>query len=148
MSRWLVTDKDWVPVLANMANMDYTQNAQVIAEMDNGQPIAVALFDLWNGYFMILHLWIKEGCRPSKCFYWAASDYPFAQAGVKKVFINPSSHNRRVLKLAKHMGFKLVARVPDFYADGEDALIHCITREEVTFLRRFTREPCYAMGVT
>lgn len=142
MSRWLVTDRKWIPMLSAVANLNYSQYANIIAEIEDGVPIAVILFDDYNHYSMTCHLWIREGKRPSRCFYWAAHDYPFSQAGVEKVFVYPSSRNARVLKMLKH-GWKFVTKIPDFYAEGNDALVYSITQDDAEFLNRFSKEPRY-----
>ena len=135
--RWLNTDRRMLPFLADLAGIAFTNNAMLIAEYDNGIPIAVGIFDQFNGRSIHAHMWIATGRRPSRVWYWAMHDYPYWQLGVTNVVATVSAANKAMNKLAIHFGGKLVGTVPDYHVDGSDLLIYSGIEEDAPFWKRY-----------
>lgn len=135
--RGLVTDREMLPILAKVAGVSYTNNAQLIAEYDNGHPVAIGIFDQYNGRSIHVHMWIAPGRRPSRVWWWAMHDYPFWKLGITNVVATVSSSNRAIVKLAGHLGAKLVGVVPNYHEDGSDLFIYSGIEEDAPFWQRY-----------
>lgn len=135
--RGLVTDREVLPMLADFAGIPYTANAQLIAEYDNGIPVAIGIFDQYNGRSVHVHMWIAYGRRPSRVWYWAMHDYPFWKLGVTTIVATILESNEKMVKLVKHLGGELVGRVPDYGPDGSDLLIYAGVEENMSFWHRY-----------
>lgn len=113
---------------------DYTQNAQALGCVVDGELVAVATFDHWNGVSMQFNIWI--GKKPSAEWSRAIFEYPFDQIGVKKLIGNIFSSNAKSINLAEHSGFELEATIKDMHPKG-DMLIYTMTREQCSVLNKW-----------
>lgn len=137
MSRWIATDKELLELYAALSGYDpLSDGAQVIFEFDNGIPIAAAAYDNFNGYAMHSHIWIAEGRKPSRVWWWAIHHYMFVQAGAKLAVAVLRSNNPKVIRLAESMGYRFVSSIPNYYGDS-DALFYVGTEEDAVFWRRY-----------
>lgn len=50
---------------------------------------------------------------------WVVFDYVFSQLGCRKVFAQIHSNNYKSLHFTRHLGFKLVAVIPEAFPDGD-----------------------------
>jgi hypothetical protein len=69
----------------------------------------------------------------SRDLLWAAFDYPFNVLGVKVILGQICGSNEDALRLNRHLGFKVVAEIPDAHMDG-DLVIMAMKKEECRFL--------------
>jgi RimJ/RimL family protein N-acetyltransferase len=69
----------------------------------------------------------------SKDFIWAVFDYPFNKLGVSVILGQICADNIDALKLNRHLGFKVVAEIPDAHMSG-DLVIMAMRKEECRFL--------------
>jgi hypothetical protein len=69
----------------------------------------------------------------SRDLLWAAFDYPFNKLGVKVILGQICGSNEDALRLNRHLGFKVVAEIPDAHMDG-DLVIMAMKKEECRFL--------------
>jgi hypothetical protein len=69
----------------------------------------------------------------SRDLLWAAFDYPFNKIGVSVILGQVCADNESALKLNRHLGFKVVAEIPDAHMDG-DLVIMAMRREDCRFL--------------
>jgi hypothetical protein len=58
----------------------------------------------------------------------------YNERGVNNVFALVPANNEKAVKLDYRMGYKLIARLPDAFAIGEDYLLMGMKREECIFL--------------
>lgn len=136
MSRWINTDPKFVPYLAHIMGISVTNVCVCVAEFDGNVPIAGALFDGYNGHMIYSHIWVAPDRRPSRAFWFACFDYMFRQCGVKKGYGTVPSSNKAARDLDEHLGYRLVATVPEYYPNGDDMLLYCITPETAFDWRR------------
>jgi hypothetical protein len=64
---------------------------------------------------------------------WAAFDYPFNKLGVKVILGQICGSNEDALRLNRHLGFKVIAEIPDAHMDG-DLVIMAMRREDCRWL--------------
>jgi RimJ/RimL family protein N-acetyltransferase len=130
MTRWINTDRSIIPEVAEMVGPLFpTGAAQAIAEFDNKEMIAGALFDDYNGQSIHTHIWIAKGRMASRVWWWAIHDYMFRQLGVVNTIATVKSTNKTSIKVSENLGYKLVATIPNYYPNGEDQLIYLGTEE-------------------
>lgn len=137
MSRWISTNKKLIPLYAEMSGYETTQRAQVIFEFQDGIPIAGALFDYFNGQTIHSHIWIAQGRRPSRVWWWTIHDYVFNQAKAQLAVGSIKSTNERMIKLAESMGYSLHSKMENYYPDGADMLFYIGTAETATHWQRY-----------
>ena len=135
--RWLNTDQAQIPYLAEKMEVSYTENAQIIVECEDDEVIAAGLYDLYNGKSIHSHIWIAKGRHPSRVWWWAMHDYPLWQLGVTNIIATVSSANKEAIKVAEHLGYKLVSMIPDYYPDCSSQLIYVGVEENAVFWHRF-----------
>jgi hypothetical protein len=137
MSRRISTGTELVSLYASLTGYKPASDATAIFEFDNGIPIAGMAYDNYFGYSITNHVWVAQGRRPSRVWWWVVHDYPINQVGVQKVFGVVRSSNKAAQRLVSSAGYKLVGRVPDFYADGEDCLFYEVTADTAVFWQRY-----------
>jgi len=64
---------------------------------------------------------------------WAVFDYPFNKLGVSVILGQVCKDNEDALRLNRHLGFKVVADIPDAHMSG-DLVIMAMRKEECRFL--------------
>jgi RimJ/RimL family protein N-acetyltransferase len=69
----------------------------------------------------------------SRDLLWAAFDYPFNKLGVKVILGQICGSNEDALRLNRHLGFKVVAEIPDAHMDG-DLVIMAMRKEDCRWL--------------
>lgn len=129
--RWLNTDPEFVRYVADALKIVPTANACQMAEFDDETPIASVLFDGYNGQSIHAHIWIHPRHRPSRLFYWAVCDYAFNQLRVQNVVGTVPASFERAHHLNRHMGFKDVGLLANYYPDGDDMLLMICTPDTV-----------------
>lgn len=129
--RWLNTDPKFVSYVAEALKIVPTSTACQIAEFDNEIPIASVLFDGYNGQSIHAHIWISPLRSPSRLFYWAVCDYAFNKLHVQNVVGTVPRGFERAHRLNRHMGFRDVGLLANYYPDGDDMLLMICTPETV-----------------
>lgn len=137
MSRWLNSDPMFLAYLAQVLEVAPTPNAVHISEFDGMVPICGVLFDGYNGKSIHAHIWIAEGRKPSRMWWFAIYDYMFRQCEVLNVIGTVPSSNKAAQKLDEHLGFKLNSVIPNYYPNGDDMLLYICTAESAINWRRF-----------
>jgi RimJ/RimL family protein N-acetyltransferase len=129
--RWLNADLNFLPYLAEALQITPTASACQLAEFDDEVPIAGVLFDGYIGRSIHAHIWINPAHRPSRLFYWAICDYAFNQLAVSNVVGTVPSSCERAVRLNRHLGFRSVGRIADYYPNSDDMIIMVCTSESV-----------------
>ena len=123
--------------LANLICFRPTEDARFIAEQDDDEFKAIGIYDNYNGRSIHSHIWIADGYRPSRVFWWAMHDYPFHQLAVTNIIATVASSNKTALRLVRHLGYKYVAMVPDYYETGDDQMIYVGLEENATHWHKY-----------
>jgi len=123
----------FIPFFAKELDFVPTVYAQCIACVENGSPIAGAIYDCYNGAGITAHLWIAEGKVPSREWFAAIFDYPFNRLQVRKISGQVASTNTAACALDENMGFVKEAVIKNYISDG-DLYIYTMTREQCKIL--------------
>ncbi len=137
MSRWINCDPSFLAHLAAQLEVAPTPNAVCVAEFDNETPVCGALFDGYNGKSIHAHIWIADGRKPSRFWWFAVYDYMLRQCGVETVIGTVPSSNKAAQKLDKHLGFVLNSVIPNYYPNGDDMMLYVATKDTVPDWQRF-----------
>lgn len=120
MSRWINTDQAFLPWVAQALSLVPTQSAVIVAEFDGVAPVAAVIFDGYNGVAVHVHIWVYEGRRPSRAFWFAVYHYCWQQLGCRMAIGTVPSSNKKALKLNAHLGFRPHTVIEHYYPNGDD----------------------------
>lgn len=95
----------------------WEDNSRAIGLAKDGELVAGAIYENWNGRSMVCHLAI-EG-RINREFLWTIFDYPFNQIGAQKIIAPVASSNAKSTNLVLNMGFVEEARLSDSHPTGD-----------------------------
>jgi RimJ/RimL family protein N-acetyltransferase len=123
----------FLPLICRELGYIPTSAAQCIVCLDDGEPVAGAVYDNYTGKTIAAHIWIKSGGVPSRAWYGAIFDYPFNRLGVYKIIGQVKSVNLEAIRLDEHFGFVLEATVRGYYEDG-DLLVYTMTKDQCRVL--------------
>jgi len=123
----------YLPFLCKALNYRPTECAQCITCIEDGRPVAGAIYDGYNELSISAHVWIDAERQPSKEWYAAIMDYPFNKLCVTKLVGQVASSNEEARRFDEHLGFVEEARVKDYSRDG-DLIIYTMTREQCHIL--------------
>lgn len=100
----------------------------VVAVDESGALCGGVVYDNWSQTGCFAHMWVA---RPS--VWWSlrkpALAYPFEEGGRLSVLASIQSTNERSLRWVRHLGLREVARIPQWYAAGEDMVLMELRRE-------------------
>lgn len=106
-------------------------NGTYIGFVKNGNILAVAGYDSFNGASVHVHIAI-EG-KINREFLWYIFHYPFVELKAKKLIGVVKSSNQKALKFDKHLGFIEEATIKDAAPCG-DLVILTMTKKQCKFL--------------
>ena len=122
---------DW---LVRMMNHPLPEETVCIGQEIDGNLVAVVGYCSFMPNACQMHIAaVGEVNWMSRDLLWAAFDYPFNVLGVKVILGQICGSNEDALKLNRHLGFKVVAEIPDAHMDG-DLVIMAMKKEECRFL--------------
>jgi len=122
---------DW---LVRMMNHPLPEETVCIGQEIDGNLVAVVGYCSFMPNACQMHIAaVDEVNWMSRDLLWAAFDYPFNKLGVKVILGQICGSNEDALRLNRHLGFKVVAEIPDAHMDG-DLVIMAMKKEECRFL--------------
>lgn len=122
---------DW---LVRMMNHPLPIDTVSIGQEIDGNLVAVVGFNGFMPKACQMHIAaVDEVNWMSRDLLWAAFDYPFNKLGVNVILGQVCADNDSALKLNRHLGFKVIAKIPDAHMDG-DLVIMAMRREDCRFL--------------
>ena len=119
--------------LVRILNFPLPQTTQCIGQLKDGNLVAVAGYTNFMPKACEIHIGSVGEHWASKDFIWAVFDYPFNKLGVSVILGQICADNTDALKLNRHLGFKVVAEIPDALMSG-DLVIMAMRKEECRFL--------------
>lgn len=105
-----------------------------IARVRDGELLGGVTYTGYTGASIGMHVagfaddWINRD------LLWVCFHYPFAQLNVSKVIGQVPAHNTKALDFDLKLGFKVEARVPDVFPEG-DLLVLGMYREDCRWLK-------------
>ena len=122
---------DW---LVRMMNHPLPEETVCIGQEIDGNLVAVVGYCSFMPNACQMHIAaVDEVNWMSRDLLWAAFDYPFNVLGVKVILGQICGSNEDALKLNRHLGFKVVAEIPDAHMDG-DLVIMAMRKEDCRWL--------------
>lgn len=140
MSRWINLDQSFLPHAAAAVGIAPTPTAMVVSEFDGISPVALVVFDGYNGSSVHVHIWIAPDRRAGRAFWYAVYCYAFHQLAVRNAIGTVPASNLAARKLNERMGFVLNTVVPGYYPDGDDMLLYIMTPHTAPNWRSWERK--------
>lgn len=121
---------DW---LVRILNFPLPKTTQCIGQLKDGNLVAVAGYTNFMPKACEIHIGSVGEHWASKDFIWAVFDYPFNKLNLSVILGQICADNTDALKLNRHLGFKVVAEIPDAHMSG-DLVIMAMKKEDCRFL--------------
>ena len=119
--------------LVRILNFPLPENTQCIGQSKDGNLVAVAGYTNFMPKACEIHIGSVGEHWASKDFLWAVFDYPFNKLGVSVILGQICKDNEDALRLNRHLGFKVVAEIPDAHMEG-DLVIMAMRKEDCRWL--------------
>ena len=119
--------------LVRILNFPLPKTTQCIGQLKDGNLVAVAGYTNFMPKACEIHIGSVGEHWANKDFIWAVFDYPFNKLGLSVILGQICADNIDALKLNRHLGFKVVAEIPDAHMSG-DLVIMAMKKEECRFL--------------
>ena len=119
--------------LVRILNFSLPETTQCIGQLKDGNLVAVAGYTNFMPKACEIHIGSVGEHWANKDFIWAVFDYPFNKLGLSVILGQICADNIDALKLNRHLGFKVVAEIPDAHMSG-DLVIMAMKKEECRFL--------------
>lgn len=105
----------------------------------DGQLVAGALYEGFNGHNMFVHLAAVPGRHwLNRRFLYEGFRYPFITCGVQRLTGYVEASNTEARRFDEHVGFTEEARLKGAASDGGDVILYVMHRRDCRFL-----EPLY-----
>ena len=121
---------DW---LVRIMNHPLPEDTRCIGQEIDGQIAAVVGFNNFMPHSCQIHIGATDSNWISKDLLWATFDYPFNKLNLRVIIGQVCADNADALRLNRHLGFKIVAEIPDAHMDG-DLVIMTMRKEDCRFL--------------
>lgn len=119
----------------------YPGTSTGIARVKDGQIVAAALYESYNGPNVFAHIAIDPGGM-NRQFLSLIFDYPFNQLGVQRITAVVASSNAAARKFNEHLGFELEATLAGAHPDG-DLLIYKMTADKCRWIKDLPYEQTF-----
>ena len=122
---------DW---LVRIMNYPLPEETVCIGQEIDGNVVAVVGFNNFMPNACQIHIGsVSEVNWMSKDLLWATFDYPFNKLNLRVIIGQICANNTDALRLNRHLGFKVVAEIPDAHMEG-DLVIMAMRKEDCRFL--------------
>lgn len=96
-----------------------------------GEITGMVGYDRWSPVAAQAHVAVD---RPSRELLKVAFRYPFEMIGRLFLFGHVRASNKKAIRLAKHLGFKDVAHLPDYWGPGDDEVVFRMSQRECRWI--------------
>jgi RimJ/RimL family protein N-acetyltransferase len=104
---------------------------EAIGLEDDGELLAVVVFNLYSGADIAMHIAAVPGRRwMTREFLRVAFRYPFVQLGCRRVSGYVPASNADALRFDRHLGFVEEGRLREALVTGEDVIVLGMLRNE------------------
>ena len=131
----LTTDAQWKWMKERASPIKMEDTLALIAHNEQGEIVACCVADSFGRDSCCVHLAIESPLVLKYKFMETLADGLFNNRGMKRVFGMVPSTNEKALKLNKHLGFTVIATVPNGYCEGVDYIIMEMVRESCRWLK-------------
>ena len=132
----ILGDAHFGGAIADAAGIVYNPQADAcIARVRGPELLGGVVYTHFTNHSINAHVAIFYDGWVDREMLWIVFDYPFEQLKVKKIFANIPESNSKSLAFAGKLGFKMVAKIPDVFADG-GMIVMAMAREDCRFPKR------------
>lgn len=134
-----VLDYDTEAALAfaksRIVGLHQADDMRAIGLRRNGEMVAAAIYEGFNGKNMWVHLAAEPGRRwMTRDFLRAGFAYPFLVCGVERLSGYVNSSNVEARRLNEHFGYRPEAVLNGAAPDGGDVLIYVMWRKDCRYV--------------
>ena len=122
--------RSWI---TGVLGTQFGKETMCIGQEIDGKIAAVVAYTNFQEKSCCMHIASIMPNWISKDLLWAAFDYPFNKLGLSVILGQICANNTDALKLNRHLGFKVVAEIPDAHMDG-DLVIMAMRKEDCRWL--------------
>ena len=122
----------WVPWMCGELEYNPGPMAQAVCCVEDGELIAGAMYDHYNGHVVNGHIYIRG--IPLRQWFVYIFDYPFNVLKVHKIIGQVPSSHIDAIKIDKNLGFVEEARIKGYYGENDDLIIFTMTKDQCKFL--------------
>jgi len=132
--------------LAVAGGFFYNPESNVVFSREkDGKLLGGVVFQAYNGASIVIQVASFSPRWIDRDLLWMAFHYPFDQLGVRKLFTQTPSNNRKALDFNAKLGFKDEARIAGVFRDA-DLVIRSMCREDCRWLERGSRRGVFHQG--
>lgn len=112
-----------------------TEGMRAIGLRKDGELVAAAVYEGFNGQNMWVHLAAVPGCNwMTRDYLRACFAYPFLVCGVQRLSGYVNSSNLAARRLNEHFGYRVEATLRGAAPDGGDVLIYVMWRKDCRYV--------------
>tara|TARA_R110000851_G_scaffold288960_1_gene443086 strand:- start:5486 stop:5905 length:420 start_codon:yes stop_codon:yes gene_type:complete len=126
-------DWGWVKQRVDIHRVEDTCGIMAV-DLDTNTTVAACILDSWTPNSVQGHMVIDNSLVLRHQFLECCANYIYDVRGVKYVMGVVPDNNKKAIKMNKHMGYTVIAEVPDVIEDGCGVVIMQLTKENCTFL--------------
>jgi RimJ/RimL family protein N-acetyltransferase len=125
-------DSEW---LTSRTGVGVTPKFRALEAIDaDGRIRGMVGYDNWRPNSVEMHV-VLESVAAARPLLRFAFDYAFNHAKKAVAFGLTPASNTRAIRLAKHLGFQTVGRIPDGWEKGADLVVFAMRREDCRWLK-------------
>lgn len=106
------------------------EDMQGIVAIRDGSIVACCVFDTWTAVGANVHLAVDDALALRHGLLQEAAQHAFVLGKKKRLYGLVPSNNKKALKMNKHVGFEVIAEIPDALEDGVGMIVMMITKEQ------------------
>jgi RimJ/RimL family protein N-acetyltransferase len=124
---------DWFA--ARVPDTDFGKETVGVGLEQDGELIAVVLFDMYTGPSINMHVAAVPGKRwMTKEYLWRCFAYPFLQLKCNRITGLVREDNLVAQRFDEHLGFKREGLIRQGATDGTNMILYGMLRDECRFL--------------
>jgi hypothetical protein len=128
--RFLDGKRDWGWINDQTTILRVEDTSGIVAvNSDTGELLAACVMDNWKAKAVICHFVIINPIVIRHGFLKKVVDYVFIERDKQIIIGQPSTGNRKLLRLTKHFGFTLKTQFDDVFSDGSGMAVIELRRE-------------------
>ena len=123
----------WVKALTNVVMCEDSEG--IVCYDDDGLMVAACVADTFSKDACSVHLAIANPLAIRAGLFNQCADYLFGTRERKRLFGQVPASNKKAIKLNKHLGYTVVATIPNGICEGEDLVVMCLEKENCKYVK-------------
>lgn len=123
------------PFVQSLTAIKRVEGARAIGLAKDGEVIAGAIYEGYNGHNVWVHLAGSPGRKwMTRGFLYAGFAYPFLQLGCSRISGYVEAWNKDAIRLDEHFGYRREAVLHGAASDGGDVILYVMRREDCPYV--------------